>query len=106
MDASPDGKPRRDRMPRAPSRLLLAAVLSVLAGAAVAQSAPTCPAPRLTVAQDDRGLLVIRVEAPCAPYAPVRLTLGALAVDEESGIDIEATSLAFDPSHDEPDGER
>lgn len=87
MDASPDGKPRRDRMPRAPSRLLLAAVLSVLAGTAVAQSAPTCPAPRLTVAQDDRGLLVIRVEAPCAPYAPVRLTLGALAVDEESGID-------------------
>ena len=26
--------------------------------------------------------------------------------DEGSGIDIEATSLAFDPSHDEPDGEQ
>lgn len=26
--------------------------------------------------------------------------------DEGSGIDIEATSLAFDPSHDEPDGKR
>lgn len=28
------------------------------------------------------------------------------AGDEGSGIDIEATSLAFDPSHDEPDGTR
>lgn len=28
------------------------------------------------------------------------------AGDEGSGIDIEATSLAFDPSHDEPDGEQ
>ena len=28
------------------------------------------------------------------------------AGDEGSGIDIEATSLAFDPSPNEPDGER
>lgn len=35
-----------------------------------------------------------------------RLMVKGTAGDEGSGIDIEATSLAFDPSHDEPDGER
>lgn len=35
-----------------------------------------------------------------------RLMVKGTAGDEESGIDIEATSLAFDPSHNEPDGER
>lgn len=35
-----------------------------------------------------------------------RLMVKGTAGDEESGIDIEATSLAFDPSHDEPDGKR
>jgi hypothetical protein len=87
MDASPEGRPRRPRATPGPSCLILTAALSALAGAALAQPLPDCPAPRLTVAQDDRGLLVIRLEAPCAPYAPVRLTLGALAVDEETGID-------------------
>ena len=33
-------------------------------------------------------------------------TLADADGDEGSGIDIEATSLAFDPSHDEPDGEQ
>ena len=35
-----------------------------------------------------------------------RLMVKGTAGDEGSGIDIEATSLAFDPSHDEPDGNR
>lgn len=35
-----------------------------------------------------------------------RLMVKGTAGDEGSGIDIEATSLAFDPSHDEPDGEQ
>ena len=35
-----------------------------------------------------------------------RLMVKGGAGDEGSGIDIEATSLAFDPSHDEPDGKR
>ena len=35
-----------------------------------------------------------------------RLMVKGTAGDEGSGIDIEATSLAFDPSHDEPDGKR
>ena len=35
-----------------------------------------------------------------------RLMVKGAAGDEGSGIDIEAISLAFDPSHDEPDGER
>lgn len=35
-----------------------------------------------------------------------RLMVKGAAGDEGSGIDIEATSLAFDPSHDEPDGNR
>lgn len=35
-----------------------------------------------------------------------RLMVKGAAGDEGSGIDIEATSLAFDPSHNEPDGER
>lgn len=35
-----------------------------------------------------------------------RLMVKGTAGDEGSGIDIEATSLSFDPSHDEPDGER
>ena len=35
-----------------------------------------------------------------------RLMVKGTAVDEGSGIDIEAISLAFDPSHDEPDGKR
>ena len=33
-----------------------------------------------------------------------RLMVKGTAGDEGSGIDIEATSLAFDPSHNEPDG--
>ncbi|MFR2313446.1 MAG: hypothetical protein ACLS6O_00125 [Bifidobacterium sp.] len=32
-----------------------------------------------------------------------RLMVKGTAGDEGSGIDIEATSLAFDPSHDEPE---
>ena len=35
-----------------------------------------------------------------------RLMVKGTAGDEGSGIDIEAISLAFDPSHDEPDGKR
>lgn len=35
-----------------------------------------------------------------------RLMVKGTAGDEGSGIDIEAMSLAFDPSHDEPDGKR
>nr|WP_278569020.1 aminopeptidase [Bifidobacterium dentium] len=35
-----------------------------------------------------------------------RLMVKGAAGDEGSGIDIEAISLAFDPSHDEPDGNR
>lgn len=35
-----------------------------------------------------------------------RLMVKGAAGDEGSGIDIEAISLAFDPSHDEPDGDR
>lgn len=35
-----------------------------------------------------------------------RLMVKGTAGDEGSGIDIEATSLAFDPSHDEPDENR
>lgn len=35
-----------------------------------------------------------------------RLIVKGTAGDEASGIDIEAESLAFDPSHAEPDGER
>ena len=34
------------------------------------------------------------------------LMVKGTAGDEGSGIDVEATSLAFAPSHDEPDGER
>ena len=35
-----------------------------------------------------------------------RLMVKGTAGDEGSGIDIKAISLAFDPSHDEPDGKR
>lgn len=35
-----------------------------------------------------------------------RLMVKGTAGDEGSGVDIEATSLAFDPSHDAPDGKQ
>ncbi len=87
MGGWPDGRPRRRAGFGAAGGVILAFAALVLAGATAAQPLPDCPAPRLTVAQADRGLLVIRLEAPCAPYAPVTLTLGPLSVAEETGID-------------------
>lgn len=87
MGGWPEGRPRRPAGSGAAGGVILAVAASVLAGAVAAQTFPDCPAPRLTVAQAERGLLVIRLEAPCAPYAPVTLTLGPLSVDEETGID-------------------
>ena len=45
-------------------------------------------------------------ETSATTRARSRLMVKGTAGDEGSGIDIEATSLAFDPSHDEPDGNR
>ncbi|MCA8881508.1 MAG: hypothetical protein KDA73_16475 [Rhodobacteraceae bacterium] len=83
MDAWPDRQPMRA------AALALAAgiCLTGTAGAQTPTAMPGCPAPRLELSEEAGARLQISVRAPCHPYAPVVLTLGALRVSDETGID-------------------
>lgn len=64
---------------------------------------PDSDAPKITIhASGEDHSANIRDNA----HRGSRLIVKGTAGDEGSGVDIEATSLAVDPSHDEPDGEQ
>lgn len=65
-------------LPRAPE-LICAFALTAAASAAAADCVI-----RVEAAPDDLGWQ-LQIDAPCAPYAPVSITYGALQIDEETG---------------------